>query len=47
MGDYISAEPYGLGLPENDSKFRDFVNKSLAEMWVSGDYAKTYNVITS
>ncbi|EPR42849.1 ABC-type transporter, periplasmic subunit family 3 [Desulfovibrio sp. X2] len=43
VGDYISAEPYGLGLPENDSKFRDFVNKSLAEMWISGDYAKTYN----
>lgn len=43
VGDYISAEPYGLGLVENDSDFRDFVNKSLAEMWVSGDYQKTYN----
>lgn len=42
VGDYISDEPYGLGLPENDSKFRDFVNKSLAEMWTSGDYAKAY-----
>lgn len=42
-GEYISAEPYGLGLPENDSDFRDFVNKSLAEMWVSGDYKKTYD----
>jgi len=43
VGEFISAEPYGLGLPENDSKFRDFVNKCLAEMWTSGDYAKTYD----
>ncbi len=43
VGDFFSAEPYGLGLPENDSKFRDFVNKSLAEMWVSGDYQKIYD----
>ena len=42
-GDFISAEPYGLGLPENESDFRDFVNKALADMWVSGDYEKIYN----
>jgi polar amino acid transport system substrate-binding protein len=42
-GDFISAEPYGLGLPENDSDFRDFVNKSLVEMWVSGEYHAIYN----
>jgi len=42
-GDFISAEPYGLGLPENESDFRDFVNKALADMWVSGEYEKIYN----
>ncbi|ABB38228.1 ABC-type transporter, periplasmic subunit family 3 [Oleidesulfovibrio alaskensis G20] len=42
-GDYISAEPYGLGLPENDSDFRDFVNKALNDMWRSGEYEKVYN----
>ncbi|NJB67789.1 polar amino acid transport system substrate-binding protein [Desulfobaculum xiamenense] len=42
-GDYIADEPYGLGLPENDSDFRDFVNKSLAQMWLSGEYMTVYN----
>lgn len=42
-GDYISAEPYGLGLPENESNFRDFVNGALMKMWRSGDYQKIYN----
>jgi polar amino acid transport system substrate-binding protein len=42
VGDFISAEPYGLGLPENESDFRDFVNKTLADMWRSGDYEKIY-----
>lgn len=42
-GDFIADEPYGLGLPENDSDFRDFVNASLMEMWRSGEYAKIYD----
>ena len=42
VGDYISDEPYGLGLPENESNFRDFVNRSLAEMWVDGEYHEIY-----
>jgi polar amino acid transport system substrate-binding protein len=42
-GEFISDEPYGLGVPENESNFRDMVNRSLAEMWVSGDYQKIYN----
>ena len=28
---------------ENDSKFRDFLNFSLMELWESGDYEKIYN----
>ncbi len=42
VGDYISPEPYGFGVVENDSKFRDFVNISLMEMWESGEYQKIY-----
>ncbi len=42
-GDFIADEPYGLGLPENDSDYRDFVNASLMEMWRSGEYAKVYD----
>ncbi len=43
VGDYISSEPYGIGLPENDSDFRDFVNRALVDMWNSGEYQKIYN----
>lgn len=43
VGEYISDEPYGLGVPENESNFRDFVNRSLAKMWVNGEYQEIYN----
>ncbi|CCO22063.1 ABC transporter substrate-binding protein [Maridesulfovibrio hydrothermalis] len=43
VGEFISPEPYGLGLPENESNFRDAVNVALMEMWKSGDYQKMYN----
>ncbi|MGE4506431.1 MAG: ABC transporter substrate-binding protein [Desulfovibrionaceae bacterium] len=42
VGDFFSSEPYGLGLPENDSDFRDFVNKSLQQMWLDGTYAALF-----
>ena len=42
VGDYISPEPYGLGVAENDSKFRDFVNLALMDMWEKGEYQKIY-----
>ncbi len=42
VGDYISPEPYGLGMVENDSKFRDAVNMALMDMWEKGDYQKIY-----
>uniref|UniRef100_I2PWL1 Periplasmic component of amino acid ABC-type transporter/signal transduction system n=1 Tax=Desulfovibrio sp. U5L TaxID=596152 RepID=I2PWL1_9BACT len=42
VGDYISPEPYGFGVPENDSKFRDFVNLALMNMWETGEYQKIY-----
>ena len=43
VGPYLSREPYGLGLPENDSDFRDFVNKALVDMWNSGVYVEIYH----
>lgn len=42
VGDYISNEPYGFGVVENDSKFRDFVNLALMDMWEKGEYQKIY-----
>ena len=42
VGDFISPEPYGLGLPENDSDFRDFVNLALMNMWETGEYQQIY-----
>lgn len=42
VGEYISPEPYGLGVAENESDFRDFVNIALMEMWASGEYQKIY-----
>jgi polar amino acid transport system substrate-binding protein len=42
VGPYFSAEPYGIGVPENQSNLRDFINKSLVEMWNSGEYHELY-----
>ena len=42
-GDFFANEPYGIGVRENDSNFRDFVNASLIEMWEDGTYLKIYN----
>ncbi len=39
----LSKEPYAMGVPENESDFRDLVNMTLAELWTSGSYAKIYN----
>ncbi|MFW6243804.1 MAG: ABC transporter substrate-binding protein [Desulfovibrionales bacterium] len=43
VGDYIAPEPYGLGVPEDDSKFRDLVNRVLVDLWNSGEYHEIYN----
>ncbi|WP_027180478.1 ABC transporter substrate-binding protein [Maridesulfovibrio bastinii] len=43
VGDFISPEPYGIGLPENESNLRDAINIALMDMWRSGEYVKTYN----
>jgi polar amino acid transport system substrate-binding protein len=43
VGDFFSSEPYGIGVRENDSNFRDVVNRSLIEMWNDGTYKKIYD----
>ncbi|MBN1574695.1 MAG: ABC transporter substrate-binding protein [Deltaproteobacteria bacterium] len=43
VGEFFSSEPYGLGVPENDSEWRDFVNFTLMEMWVEGEWQKIYD----
>jgi len=42
VGEAFYIEPYGLGLPENDSEWRDFVNFTLIKMWKSGDWHEIY-----
>lgn len=43
VGDFFSDEPYGIGLPEDDSKLRDAVNFTLQDMWKDGTYMEIYN----
>jgi len=43
VGDFISDEPYGIGLPEDDSKLRDAVNFALQDMWADGTYKQIYD----
>ncbi|MDT8273504.1 MAG: transporter substrate-binding domain-containing protein [Desulfomonilia bacterium] len=43
VGDFFSDEPYGIGLPEDDSKWRDSVNFAIQDMWADGTYMKIYN----
>ncbi|BCR05836.1 amino acid ABC transporter substrate-binding protein [Desulfuromonas versatilis] len=43
VGDFFSDEPYGIGLPENDSAWRDAVNFTLQDMWNDGTYKQIYD----
>ncbi|MFA6810519.1 MAG: transporter substrate-binding domain-containing protein [Desulfoplanes sp.] len=43
VGDFFSDEPYGIGLPENDSKWRDTINFTIQDMWNDGTYMSIYN----
>lgn len=42
VGKAFSAEPYAIGVRENDSKWRDTVNFALMDMWKDGSYKKVY-----
>jgi len=43
VGPSIAPEPYGIGMRENDSKFRDAINFAIMDMWLDGDYHKVYD----
>lgn len=43
VGKAFSIEPYGIGVRENDSDWRDAINLALMDMWADGSYEKVYN----
>jgi len=43
VGEFFSDEPYGIGVPENDSAWRDAINFALQDMWQDGAYMNIYN----
>ncbi len=42
VGPPAVSDPYGIGLPQNDSKFRELVNFTLQEMKLDGTYDQIY-----
>ena len=43
VGDFFSKEPFACMVPENDSKWRDFVNHSFMELIDNGKYFELYD----
>ena len=43
VGDFLSKDPYSCVVPENDSKWRDFVNHTLMELIDKGKYFELYD----
>src|SRR5262245_32681543 len=42
VGDFFSKDPYACMVPENDSKWRDFVNHTFMELIDNGKYFELY-----
>ena len=42
VGGLISKEPYGMGVPENESNFRDAINFAIQDAVRDGKYQKLY-----
>lgn len=43
VGNYLTYEPYGIILPENDGEWRDFVNAALIKTIKSGRFQQIYD----
>ncbi|WP_028579016.1 ABC transporter substrate-binding protein [Desulfogranum japonicum] len=43
VGEFISDEPYGVGLPADDSAWRDAINFAIQDIWKDGTYMEIYN----
>lgn len=42
VGNPFTEEPYGIGVPKDDTDFRTFVNDVLEEIFESGEWAEAY-----
>lgn len=42
-GEGFSAEPYVIGLPQNDSQLRSHIDEFLTELWNSGAWTRIFN----
>jgi polar amino acid transport system substrate-binding protein len=42
-GDRFTGEPYGIAIPENQSKWRDALNNALMELWENGTWQRIAN----
>jgi ABC-type amino acid transport substrate-binding protein len=43
VGEELTVEPYGIGVPEGDTEMQEFVNSVLAELFANGRYAEIYD----
>ncbi len=43
VGEMMSKEPVAVGLPENDSNWRDAINFALQDIWKEGTFHHIYN----
>lgn len=43
LSEGFNAVQFGIGLPENDSEWRDTINYILQDMWIDGTYLDIYN----
>ncbi|MDQ3982182.1 MAG: transporter substrate-binding domain-containing protein, partial [Actinomycetota bacterium] len=42
VGEELTVEPYGIGVPEGDTEMQEFVNEVLAELYENGRYDEIY-----
>jgi polar amino acid transport system substrate-binding protein len=42
IGDFFSSEPYGIGVRQDDSAWRDSINFAIQDIWTDGTYKKIY-----
>jgi ABC-type amino acid transport substrate-binding protein len=43
VGDDLTDDPYGAGMPEGDKEMQDFVNEVLADIFESGEWQEIYD----
>ncbi len=42
VGNPFTSEPYGIGVPKDDTEFRAFINDTLEELYANGEWAAAY-----